>query len=166
MSDYSLFINGVYDDVLRDILAVQSVLPEQILFLQPYAKGNIAKLAENSPTVEKPVRVFFSLTNKLNKVCYTGKLVGWHDKQALGEKELMVMNRLIYMFQRTEAGVYMDANEKNLLSIWRLKKLSDPFSVSELIKISDNSPLSTDRTTSGGWSYVQNVDSAWLEQYL
>ena len=169
MSDYSLFMNGVYEDVLQDILAVQSVLPEQILFLQPYAQGQIVKLAENIPTVEKPVQVFFSLTDDLNKVHYTGELVGWHDKQALSEKELMVMNRLIYMFQRTESGVYMKVGNtkcKNLLLVWRMKRLSQPFSVEELIKISDGAPVSPDRTMSGGYSYVKNPDAGWLAKHV
>jgi hypothetical protein len=81
----------------------------------------------------------------------------------------MVMNRLIYLFQRDEPGVYLTLENKpckNLLLVRRLKELKKPFSVSELKKLSDDEPLSTERTQSGGWSYVENPDADWLAQYL
>lgn len=170
MQDYALFINGVYERVLYDIYEVQKVLPEQILFLQPHAEGRIVKLADNPPTIDAPVRLFTSLTNDLSTIHYTGELVGWYDKDTLGRSELMVMNRLIYMFQRTEPGVYMETLTKkkckNLLLVRRLKKLATPFAVSELVKLSDEEPLSPDRTTSGGWSYVNTPDDNWLAKLL
>ena len=36
MKPNGVFVNGVYEDVLIEILEIQSELPEQILFLQPY----------------------------------------------------------------------------------------------------------------------------------
>ena len=169
MRDYAVFFNGVYEDVLVDILEVQTHLPEFPLFLQPYSRERIVRLAEEPPSVDDPVRAFFSLTDDLNHVWYTAELVGWRDKASLQYDELMVMNRLIYMFQRTENGIYKKARGvkcKNLLMIRRLKKLVKPFSVEELIKISTDEPLSTERTTAGGWSYVKNPDPTWLEQCL
>jgi hypothetical protein len=169
MRKYALFINGVYKDVLQDIYDVQKVLPEQILFLQPHSQERIVKLADNPPTVDDQVRVFTSLTNDLPNVHYTGEIVGWYDKDTLSGDELMVMNRLIYMFQRDEPGVYLTLENKpckNLLLVRRLKELKNPFSVSELKKLSDDEPLSTERTQSGGWSYVEKPDAEWLAQYL
>ncbi len=169
MRDYALFINGVYESVLMDILDVQTYLPELPLFLQPYSSMRIVRLADKPPTVDDPVRVFFSLTNDLKHIYFTGELIGWRDKFTLQEDELMIMNRLIYMFQRTESGVYKEARGiecKNLLMVRRLKKFSTPFSVQELNKISTDEPLSPDRTTSGGWSYVENLNESRLQQWL
>lgn len=169
MRNYALFINGVYEEVLQDIVTVQEQLPEQILFLQPHSKDRIVWLADNPPSVNDSVRVFMSLTTDLPTVHFTGELVGWYDKDALTEDELMVMNRIIYIFQQTEPGIYLALNNKpikNLLLVWRLRRLSQPFSVEELIKISDVFPVSPDRTTAGGYSYVKNPETAWLAKYL
>ena len=169
MRDYALFINGVFEDVLKDIFDVQMHLPELPLFLQPYSKERIVKLAEDPPTTDDPVRIFFSLTDDLNHIHYTGELVGWRDKKKLQNAELMIMNRLIYMFQRTENGVYRKVGKKkckNLLLVRRMKKISKPFSVAELYLISTDEPHSIDRTTSGGWSYVKCPNDAWLRQWL
>jgi hypothetical protein len=35
----ALFMNGVFESVLEEILQIQSVLPEQIMFLQPYSRA-------------------------------------------------------------------------------------------------------------------------------
>ena len=169
MRKHALFLNGVYEDVLNDILAVHSHLPEQILFLQPYSSGRIKELAENPPSVDDPVRVLMSITTDLNRVHFIGEIVGWSDKSKLNEQELMVINRIIYMFQRTEPGVYMQVGKikcKNLLLVRRLRRLSRPFSVEKLIKISTDEALSPERTTSGGWSYVDNPSNDWLSQFL
>ena len=40
----ALFINGVYESVLEEICRTQSVLPDQILFLQPYSSRPIVDL--------------------------------------------------------------------------------------------------------------------------
>ncbi len=44
-----------------------------------------------------------------------------------------------------------------MLSIRNLQRLEKPFSVTDLIKISDGQPLSTNRERAGGWSYVKLV---------
>lgn len=58
MRQQALFINGVYRSVLEEILATQSVLPEQILFLQPFGPRAILGLQHSTPSVDDPMRLF------------------------------------------------------------------------------------------------------------
>lgn len=156
----ALFINGVFESVLEEILQVQSVLPEQIMFLQPYSGNVIKELRENPPSVESPMRLFVSTTDSLATICYQADIVGWEDKRVLPETKKQVINRLIATLQPGDKELY-DASKGgtgesvNLLYIRRLEKVSVPFSVAQLRKVSDGEPLSTARTTSGGWSYVE-----------
>jgi hypothetical protein len=52
MRGEGLFINGVYREVLEEILKVQSELPEHIMYLQPYSGGAITHLRDAPPSVE------------------------------------------------------------------------------------------------------------------
>lgn len=71
MSLEGIFINGVYRGVLSDIAEVQNLVPNQVLYLQPYAGSRIAQLASNHPSIESPIRLFRSLTDDLPTVRYT-----------------------------------------------------------------------------------------------
>lgn len=160
MRSEALFINGVYEVVLQEILQIQSILPEQILFLQPYANKPMVLLQENPPSVDLPMRLFLSLTNDLSHVHYEGEVVGWEDKRLLSEHKRAVLTRIIQALQPIEVGLY-DASptgEKsvNLLYVRRIRKLDTPLSVEQLTKIRGDEPLSPGRTTSGGWAYVKN----------
>jgi len=171
MRDIALFLNGVFDGVLLEILEIQAYLPEQILYLQPYSSRRIVRLAENPPTTEEPVRLFVSVTDDLSTVRYTGEIVDWDDKRQLAGWKLNALNRVIYALQSNEGGVYgLREPEKpdmvNLLYVRRLRKLSKPFSVAQLTMTSTNQQLSTGRTQAGGWAYVVNPSDAWLAEYL
>jgi hypothetical protein len=168
MKREALFLNGVFQSVLDEILAVQSVLPEQILFLQPYKSHAIARLRDDPPSPADPMRLLISLTNDLPNVSYTAEIVGWDDKRRLpGTPRHRVLNRLICTLQPNEGGLYdlsqaKDGESVNLLHVWRLRRLANPFSVGQLVKIADSEPLSEDRTRSGGWSYVKTDNLAVL----
>jgi 5-methylcytosine-specific restriction protein A len=169
MRKEALFINGVYDSVLQEILDVQAFLPEQILYLQPYSSQRIVRLAENPPTVEDPVRLFASVTDDLATVHYTGEIAGWDDKRTLGDAKLEVLNRVISHLQPGEGEVYVEVGGKkcvNLLYVRRLRKLSRPFPVDQLINVNAGWALSTKRATSGGWVYVINPSEDWLSAHL
>jgi hypothetical protein len=168
--DVALFLNGVFDNVLQDILKVQAHLPEQILYLQPYSGSRIVELAEHPPSVDDPVRLFASVTGDLPTVHYIGEIVGWDDKRELDEAKLEALRRVIGPLQPTEDGVYGrtesgDWDCINLLYVRRLHKLSKPFSVAELTNARSGEPLSTNRSQAGGWVYVVNPDKAWLEAH-
>lgn len=171
MREVALFLNGVFDNVLQDILKVQTHLPEQILYLQPYSGGRILNLAEDPPSVEVPVRLFVSITDDLPTVHYVGEIVGWEDKRELGEAKLEALRRVIGPLQPTEHGVYGKTDSGdwdcvNLLYVRRLRKLSKLFSVAELTNARSGGPLSTNRSQAGGWVYVVNPEEAWLAEYL
>ena len=164
MKSEALFLNGVYESVLEEILLVQGFLPEQIMFLQPYSSETIIHLRDDRPTVDDPMRLFLSITTDLPTVHYSAEIVGWDDKRELSEGKRNVLNRLIWTLQPDEDGLY-DASRVegkpsvNLLHIRRLHKITNPFSVTELTKTSDNMPVSPGRKTAGGWVYVRNKDA-------
>lgn len=167
----ALLINGVYEDVLQEILTIQSHIPEQVLFLQPYSSRRIKSLAENPPSVDERVRLFLSVTTELSTVTYVGEIVGWHNKLELSPEKSAVIQRSIWTLQPNEGGVYnIHPDEKrqsvNLLHVWRIRRLSNPFPVDQLRMTNGNEPLSPNRTTSGGWLYVSNPCEDWLATYL
>jgi hypothetical protein len=167
MRDIALFLNGVYDNVLQDILKVQEHLPEQILYLQPYSGGRIKYLAENPPSVEDPVRLLTSITDDLPTVHYFAEIVGWDDKRELGRAKREALVRIISPLQPTESGVYGETEAGdwdcvNLLYVRRLRKLAKPFSVGLLTSVNTGQPVSTGRTRAGGWVYVRDPGEAWL----
>lgn len=156
----ALFINGVFESVLEEILKVQAELPEQILFLQPYS-GRVMRTLHKTPlSVESPMRLFISKTDTLATIHYQAEIVCWEDKRKLCEARRQVINCVIGALQPDEKELYDAAKNGtgksvNLLHIRRLQKVPVPFSVAQLRKVSDGTPLSTNRTTSGGWSYVE-----------
>jgi hypothetical protein len=162
MKGEALFLNGVYESVLEEILEVQGELPEQIMFLQPHSGHRIVRLREDPPTVDDPMRLLISRTTDLPTVRYTAEIVGWDDKGLLAStRRQQVINRLIWTLQPDEGGLYnlsstADGESVNLLHIRRLRKLATPFSVSCLIK-TEGGPLSDKRKTSGGWAYIQTA---------
>ncbi len=160
MREEALFLNGVYENVLHEILLIQKELPEQILFLQPYSSNTITRLRDDLPSVESPMRLLMSITDDLATVHYTAEIVGWDDKRNLSKEKRKVLNRLIYTLQPNEGGLYdasrvEDRESVNLLHVRRLRRLAKPFNVSQLVKIADSELMSDRRTTAGGWAYVK-----------
>jgi hypothetical protein len=168
MPEYALFMNGVFREVLDDIRSVQEHLPDQVLFLQPYTGERIVKFAENPPSSDDPVRMFISITTDLSKVRYTCEIVGWDDKTLLTGRKRELISEIIAKYEPTErGGIYTHGREggpecRNLLHVRRMQKLVRPFGVEKLIKVSDHTPYSPQRSTSGGWSYVENFDADFL----
>lgn len=160
VKDEALFLNGVYEDVLKEILQIQSQLPEHIMYLQPYSSDPIVHLRENPPTDQSSVLLYISITTDLSMVHYTAEIVRWDDKRTISPEKRNVLNRVIWTLQPNETGLY-DASRVegkpsvNLLHIRKLSRIEPPFSVSRLIKTGDGKPLSTGRTTAGGWAYVR-----------
>ena len=140
------------------------MLPDQIMFLQPYSSETIIHLRDDRPTADDPMRLFLSITTDLPTVHYVAEIVGWDDKRTLSEEKRNVLNRLIWTLQPDEEDLN-DASRVegkpsvNLLHIRRLHNITTTFSVTELTKTSDNMPVSPDRKTAGGWGYVRNKDA-------
>lgn len=167
MRHEALFINGVFDEVLRDIEAVQEAVPEQILYLQPYSGDKIARLYQWAPSFVSPVTAYFSTSKDFGTVSYTAELVGIRDKRELelSGPEYDVISKVIGQFQPTEDGLYMQVNGKdcrNLLSVRYMHKLAKPFSAMDLILLDTLDHASGPRTTPGGWWYVQRQEELKL----
>ena len=147
----ALFINGNFEGNLECIANVQSVLPEQILFIQPYANSAIVELRKDPPTVDDPVVLYASTSNDLNRIHYTAEIVGWEEKSAVSHEKREVIEKILCTLQPDEGGLYPQG--QNLLHVRRMKRVARPFSVSNLIKTRNNEPVG-ERSTAGGWSYV------------
>ena len=159
MRPIALFLNVVFEGVLKEIIEVQQELPEQIMFLQPHSGRAITKLPENPPTVDDPMLLLMSVTDDLPTVQFAGEIVGWDDKTDMTARRRNVLNRLVHTLQPREGGLYDASRSKarqsvNVLSIRRLRRLKKPFKVTRLRKAEDAQTVSDNRTTAGGWTYV------------
>ncbi|MDP2984817.1 MAG: HNH endonuclease [Candidatus Latescibacter sp.] len=152
----ALFINGVYEDVLDEIVKSQEANPGRVFYLQPYSESSIKQLRNGSTEPYFPLPLYISTTRQLNQICYSADIIGWEDKNELSAKRLAFLNEHIKIFQPKEVEIYFEVKEKkcvNLISIRNLTKFSNQLSTSNLIKESDGEPLKP-RTRAGSWSYV------------
>ena len=160
MQKKALFLNGVYDSVLREILASQNDHPGEIFFLQPYKSERMTAFADNPPNSDEPVLVYISTTDDLKHVRYVAEIVDWEDKRQVPPDRWSLLNKRIRKLQPEEKEIYKAVRGRecrNLLSIRNLRQLAKPFSVAQLTKISDGQSLSSNRSRSGGWSYVFEI---------
>ena len=166
MGTEALFVNGVYEEVLRDIESVQDAVPEQVLYLQPYSEDRIVRLYKWAPSHEAPVLAYFSTTEDLGTVAYAAEIVGIRDKTELPKATREVIDKVIGQLQPTEDCVYPTANGKDcrhLISVRRMRKLVTPFPVTDLILLGTSDHPSGPRTTPGHWWYVQRIDAGEAE---
>ena len=63
---WDLYMNGVYRWVLEEILTVHRHLPDQILYMQPHGSGQITKLRDDPPTIDKPTKMWISTGDDLH----------------------------------------------------------------------------------------------------
>lgn len=151
MEDVALFLNGVYKSVLDEILSAQEKAPDDTFYLQPFKSVAMARFRQDPPTI-----LYASTTKNLAEVSYCADIVGWLDKRRM-DRNGPEWKRIDESIRAGgyDTGIYgTEEGMVNLVFIRRLVKLASPFSVSRLTKISDGEPLSTNRTRSGGWSYV------------
>jgi len=164
----ALFLNGVYEDVLQEIISAQSKTPGLVCYLQPY-KGEVIRLLKSqSPSEAKPVTLYASGTKSLDTIGYTGEITGWMDKRELeGDTDrLRSLNEHIRKYQPDEHEIYFYSDDisttkcVNLIAVKNVKRLQTPISVTTLIKVSDGKPHRV-RTRSGGWSPVHELPD-WI----
>ena len=158
MRNEALFINGVYEDVLKEILQIQGVLPDHIMYLQPHSGALIRHLHDAPPSPEDAVLLFLSTTDALGEISYSAEIVGIDDKRTLSREKRNALNRVIWTLQPTETGLYFDDNGQgcvNLLHIRRLQAVNPHVPVTQLLKTRDETPIAGARTTAGHWSYVR-----------
>lgn len=161
--EVALFLNGVFEDVLQEIISSQNLKEVGNFYLQPYRGSEIQLLKDNNPSDSNPIQLFISTTKNLNNVCYTAKIIGWENKKNIPTPRLEEINNFIIKYQPNEKEVYFGANGReciNLITIKNLVELDDKFSVSYLTKVSDDKPLKR-RTRAGNWSAVK-IPPAYL----
>lgn len=160
----AIFLNGVFESVLLEIIQAQEVNSGLVCYLQPYSRSDIVQLREEGPTADEPVELYVSTTVDLGTIRYRGLIVGWESKGQISSERLAILNSHIAKFQPDEEEIYLvgDKGQRfaNLLSIASLEKLSSPVPVGCLIKISDGAPVKK-RSRAGGWSYVSRLPE-WL----
>lgn len=157
MKDFALYMNGNYRDVLDEALAVQQELPEQVLYLQPYKSERIVELTEGPPSLDDPVLLLASTTDDLNTVQYAAEVIHWRDKRELTSEQQELLDQLIKVLQPKETGLYDQVRGTecvNLISVRNLRRISKPFSVTELVNANRGGKLK-ERTRAGGWVYVR-----------
>jgi 5-methylcytosine-specific restriction protein A len=148
----ALFINGVFDSVLQEIVAAQMTNSTRECFLQPYSAMNIRLLADSPPSATDTVRLYISTSDALSTVSYRARITGWEDKRSIAPARRRLLDSQIAQYQPNERHVYAQANGKdciNLITVIDLEPIL-PFPVSFLTKMSDGSALQP-RTRSGNW---------------
>jgi hypothetical protein len=157
----ALFINGIFNSVLGEILEAQDAHGGGEYFLQPY-KGEVIKfLKKRQPTSEDPIRLYISTTENLSQICYIAEVVRWEDKRELSGQRREEVVALLKRDQPGEADYFMKfdkgANKAvNLITIRSLRQLNSLHSTSLLRKVSDELPLKK-RSRAGGWSEVYDI---------
>lgn len=157
----ALFINGIYDSVLTEILAAQEARSGGISYLQPYKGQVITMLREGAPTPKNPIRLYISTTANLSNICYTAEIIGWEDKRELSARRRSAINEHLRTLQPGEENLFEGAEgvgvtAVNLITIQDLRRLDSLYSTSVLTKTSDTLPLKK-RSRSGGWSEVYDL---------
>jgi predicted HNH restriction endonuclease len=152
----ALFANGIYEQVLEEIIAAQGRSKENVFYMQPFSEKIIRSLNEFPPGEDFKWVQYASTTNNLNQIQYVAEIIGWENKQELSPERFAFVDSQLRKNQPGEEGLYLEKYEKkciNLISITNLRKLSKPIPVSHVFKISDGKSLKS-RSRAGGWSYV------------
>jgi 5-methylcytosine-specific restriction enzyme A len=162
----ALFMNGIFEDVLVEILEGQKIHPEKVFYLQPYSESPIKQLKEHPPSLEFPVPLYISTTRQLNHICYYAEIIGWENKTDLSQDRLNILNSHIQEFQPKEREIYLEVKGKkcvNLIAIINLKITLNQLATVNLIKEGNGEPLKQ-RTRAGGYSYVYALPFMSLDQ--
>ena len=168
--DQALYINGVFEEVLEEIIKAQNNEKDLISTLQPYSSRVIKLLEGNDFNKNPSITYYISTTTDLKHVSYVAEIIGWENKRNLGKnpKKLEQLNKQIAKNQPIQGEVYFHSDEEktkecvNLIELKNLRKLTIPFQVGNLIKVSDDSPYKP-RTQPGGWSPVHKVSLDLME---
>ena len=157
----ALFINGIYEAVLNEVIEAQDARGGGVSYLQPYKGQVISMLKKLQPSPNYPIRLYVSTTDNLSQICYTGLIVGWEDKREISQSRRSIVRKELEEFQPGEVNLFTaveGVGEKavNLLTIRDLRRLDSSHMTAILRKVSDDLPLKK-RTRSGGWSEVSDL---------
>ena len=145
------YANGVYMNVLEEIVKAQAEEPDLICYLQPYMDSVVNQLRDFTTDKGYIWKLYASTSSDLNHIHYVGDIVGWEDKRRLTAIRKLELNTHIQEFQKGEVEIY----EKgvNLIAIKNLKRVVQPISVTICVKIEDGTHVK-ERTQAGRFSYI------------
>lgn len=155
-SENALFINGIFEGVLEEILSSQEKNRVNVSYLQPFSEKIIRGLKEMPPGEDMKWVLYASTTRDLNNIYYSAEIIGWENKQELSQERIAVVDAQIREYQPGEECLYFEKKDKkciNLISITNLKKLQTPIPVNLIFKTNDGTSLKS-RSRAGGWSYI------------
>ena len=93
----ALFINGVYEDVLDEIIKSKETNLDMVFYLQPFSTSSIRQLKNSPPDSQSSVPLYLSTTVQLNQICYMADIVGWEDKNELfQDQERRALGKYIF----------------------------------------------------------------------
>lgn len=150
------YANGVYMNVLEEIMKAQTEHLDMICYLQPYMEAIVTQLRDYTADKGYIWKLYASTSSDLNHIHYVADIVGWEDKRSLSASRLLELNSHIQKFQNGEVEIYDKG--VNLIAIKNLKCLEQPIPVSECIKIENNAPL-VERTQAGRFSYIYPLET-------
>ena len=157
--DYALYMNGVYEDGLREIVRCHHNEMHTVCYLQPHGSRIITRLRDDTPNQLDPVKLYISTSTDLSTIRYVASIVNWRHKESLTEQELVGMNEHISRHQPGEGSIYGEMNGKvlvNLIFVVGMTRLTSPWPVNKLKKIENNESLGI-RTQPGSFSYVHQL---------
>ncbi len=146
--------------MLEEILSSQNEHPGEPHFLQPYYYQAYRPLKDSPPSPENPIILYASISKDLKHVSHMAEIIGWEDKTAMSSERKATVDKLIRDLQPEEKGfneggrTATDKPSVNLLTIRNLEKQEPQFSITELIKDRDGTPLKP-RMQPGGFSYIR-----------
>lgn len=156
-----MYINGVFQGILDEIVASSEKSSSQIVYIQSRSKRAIAGLREYNPSPERPINCYVSSLENFNEVEYQCEIVGWSDKRELSEAEKAAVKESLAEFQPAEgrSSFEPDDGSVNLISVRNLKKLDQPFSITKLVKSQGDLPRNhKEKGRPGGFAYIDSVD--------
>ncbi|HPG32209.1 MAG TPA: HNH endonuclease [Lentimicrobium sp.] len=153
-----LFINGIFEGVLEEILSSQKRNRLKVSYLQPFSEKIIRGLKEMPPGKDMKWVLYASTTKDLNNIVYSAEIIGWENKLELSQERIDVVDAHIKEYQPGEECLYFEKKKQctNLISLTDLRKLQNPIPVNHIFKTSDGTSLKS-RSRAGGWSYVYPI---------
>lgn len=157
----ALFINGIYESVLMEILKAQAERGGGVSFLQPHSGYVINSLRAALPSPQSPARLYASTGKNLACVSYTADIVGWEDTREMSNARYEEVLAHLNGCQSGEVALFEGRGKTgkrptNLITIQNLRRLETPFPVGLLIKVKSGQPY-RERSQPGGWSEVHDV---------
>lgn len=164
-SDNAFYGNGVFENLLQEILEAQKIDPNITSYIQPYRTTIFKSLKAQEPSESNPITFYITNTDDINTIIYTADIIQLEDKRELFEfnqNRVEELNKHLDIYQKSTGGLYRYSDTVkqsecvNLISIKNLKRVSIPFPCTMLIKDSDGEPYKR-RSQPGGWAVVHKV---------